>query len=90
MGLGRALAWGALFVIVGVFMIVFNGAVLNVIFASLSNYYIEHNTIPPHVFIEYGLFMLLFIIPFIVAEYFILRRIINNLKQTRRTIHSTN
>ncbi len=83
MGLGRALAWGVLFIIVGGFAVLFISGVLGVIFTQLLFYYNEYRVIPPHVLIENALLLLLFIIPFIVAEYFILRRIINNLKQTR-------
>jgi hypothetical protein len=85
MGLVRAIAWGVLFIVVGAIMIVLNGAFLGGAFAGLLDYYYEYHSIPPpHVFIEAGLLLLIPTVLFTVTECFILRRVINNLKQARR------
>ena len=83
----RALLWGLLLVLVGLIVFLLNSAVFNsVLVGLLGSYYNTNGAIPsmppPPVALIIGVsIMLLFAVPSTVVVYFILKRLINSIKE---------
>lgn len=82
----RALLWGSLLVLVGLFVFLLNSAVFNNVLAGLlGSYYNTNGAIPsmppPPVALIIGVsIVLLFAVPSTVVIYFIVKRLINSIK----------
>jgi hypothetical protein len=85
----RVLLWGSLLVLVGLIAFLLNSAVFNNVLAGLlGSYYNTNGAIPsmppPPVALIIGVsIMLLFAVPSTVVVYFILKRLINSIKNQR-------